>query len=232
MTDKNAIAISGFKVIGIGFRTHSILLKTIINYPRVRIMLLRGEITTPKDHDEMVLFVNPENRDITSITKAFHEANVLTLIISTKKIPDDKESFDSCAIVSEDEIFSTIKGILDPIFHKGPISYDFNDICQTLKDSEKFMVKSFIMDKEDVSVGMQFENLMLELKEYQNIKNISIILNANNKSVDPLLNSEMEKIQSLLNSLPENVNLIWGIHNDESLKENQIKVSIIISGKL
>ena len=220
-----------FRVIGFGEKSKILIPKiNSLNYPGVKAFNHEDSEIVPEDEDLMVILLNPSNKDIQYFSKSFYQAGILTLIISTRDLSKIQGCFDSYTKIPLSNFFLTMKGILDPIFHFGPISFDFNDIKLTLKDSGKFLVKTFISGSNDELNKSLSDEISQELKEFD-YENLSFILSYDNESQKPLLTSEIKNFQDFLRSLPENVNIIWGIQNDEKLKQDQTQVIILKSGK-
>lgn len=219
-----------FRIIGFGEKTHNIInqIKTK-NYSGVEASLYGSTALYPEEHDQMVILINPSQKDLTSLAKSFYQAGVLTLVISSIDYSNIVNCFDSCTKVPQSKMIPTILGILDPLFHFGPISFDFNDINLTLKDSGKFFVYSFLSDTSQNHIINLTHEISQEFKELD-FQNLSFILSYNNESPKTLQMSEIENFQDCIKSFPENVKIIWGVQNEENLKYNQIKVTTILSG--
>lgn len=147
MNPKNSSTVEwpvSFRVIGIGEETNDIINQVnFLGYPGVKAIQYTNQLLIPEEEDKMVILLNPSNKEIYSLSRSFYQAGVLIIIISTDNIENRRYCFDSYALIGEDQILSTIKSIFDPIFHNGPISFDFNDISSTLKDSGKFTIRKY-----------------------------------------------------------------------------------------
>lgn len=220
-----------FRVIGFGERSKILINKiNSLKYPSVRTFNYEESKIVPEEEDLMVILINPSNKDIQYFSKSFYQAGILTLVVSSKDFSKIKDCFDSFTKVSQNKILPTIKGILDSLFHIGPISFDFNDIKLSLKDSSKFLVKTFITDTSGEPNIKLCDGISHELKEYD-YENIAFILSFNKETNTSFLTSEIRNFQIYLKSLSEDVNFIWGVQNDETLKQDQIKITVVLSGK-
>lgn len=65
----------------------------------------------------------------------------------------------------------------------------------------------------------------------EDIENLTFIISYNPSSNLPLTVDELNPLQTLFTSLPENINIIWGIQFDDSMDSNELKLSVIASGK-
>lgn len=217
----------------IDFRKKSKILINKINslkYPGVKTFNHQDSDIIPAEEGLMAILINPTNKDIQYFSKSFYQAGVLTLIVSSRDLNSDKDCFDSFTKIPQSKFFQTLKGILDTLFHFGPISFDFNDIKLTFKDSGKFLVKTFISETSEEGINKLSDDISQELKEYD-YENLTFILTINKESNKPLLTSGVENFHFFLKSLSEDINIIWGVQNDEKLNLNQIIITTILSGK-
>lgn len=155
----------------------------------------------------------------------------MTLIISIDNIENKRNCFDSFTLIREEKILAIIKSIFDPIFHNGPISFDFNDISSTLKDSDKFTLKTYQYNTSNNETDGIIKKLKKELLNLGEIENLTFIISYNPSSNLPLTVDELNPLQTFFTSLPENINLIWGVQFDESMDSNELQLSVIASGK-
>lgn len=229
--DKKELPVS-FRIIGIGENS-----KNIINqinaegYPDVKVIQLANETLFPEEEDKMVILINPSNKEIQSLSKSFYQAGVLTLIVSTENRYYETDCFDSYTLVSEENVLPTIKDLFYPIFHYGPIAYDFYDFSSTLKESGRFIVKTFESHSSINRVDDIIRKLNKEFVSFEGIDNFTFIISYNRNSESILQLDEIKPFQTFLTSLPVNVDIIWGVQFDESMDMNTLKVSILASGK-
>ena len=229
--DKKELPVS-FRVIGIGEETNDIINQVnSLGYPGVKAIQYTNQEVIPEEEDKMVILLNPSNKEIHSLSKSFYQAGVLTLIISTKNIDNQRGCYDSYTLIGEDKSVATIKSIFDPIFHNGPISFDFNDIFSTLKDSDKFIIKTYQCNTLKYRTDGIIKKLKKDLVNLNEIENLTFIISYNPSSYLPLTVDELNPLQTFFTSLPENINIIWGVQFDDSLDSKELKLSVIASGK-
>ena len=221
-----------FRVIGIGEETNGIISQVnSLGYPGVKAIQYTNQEVIPEEEDKMVILLNPSNKEIHSLSKSFYQAGVLTLIISTVSIENQRYCFDSYTLIGKDKILPTVKSIFDPIFHNGPISFDFNDISSTLKDSNKFIIRTYKCNTSKYRTDGIIKKLKKDLVNLEEIENLTFIISYNPGSNLPLTVDELNPLQTFFMSLPKNINIIWGVQFDDSLDSNELKLSVIASGK-
>ncbi len=157
----------------------------------------------------------------------FHEAGVLTLGLSEDAAPS---YFDSILEgVTPSKYPDVIKSLLQLIVKPCYVSFDFHDLCTVLRDSGYFIFKRVIGKSiTDVVKKMQEKLKGLDLDEIENMT-LNILLNRDRKP--PVEMKEMSAFSDMLATVPDTVNVIWAVHFDEELNENQIGLISIISGK-
>ena len=202
-----------------------------LGYPGVKAIQYTNQKVIPEEEDKMVLLINPSNKEIQSLSKSFYQAAVLTLIISTNIIENQRYCFDSYTLIGEDKILTIIKSIFDPLFHNGPISFDFNDISSTLKDSGKFTIRTYQCNTSKYRTDGIIKKLKKDLVNLEEIENLTFIISYNPSSNLFLTMDQLNPLQTFITSLPENVNIIWGVQFDASLNSNELQLSVIASGK-
>lgn len=224
---------TSFRVIGIGEATKEII-EAVKSYGYdcvSAIVLTEPFECVPTDEDKMVIIVAKDNEDhANSIAKTFHEAGVLTIGLLDNA---DLDCYDS--VVSE--VFCTeypdlIKSILQPISTQGMIEYDFSDLQTTLTDAKHFFIKSATghgNERVVESIGLIKSTLTSSL--LNKIERLSIFLYFNREGKQPLVMQEMTALTDFLSELPENIYVIWAVYPDESIKDEEIKVSILAAGK-
>ena len=66
----------------------------------------------------------------------------------------------------------------------------------------------------------------------EGVENMSLIIRANDRVIEPpLCMEEMSLITDYVGRLPESVNVIWAMYNDETLDCHTVGLSVIASGK-
>ena len=224
---------TSFHVIGIGEATKEII-EAVKSYgydcvsPTVLTDLFE---CVPTDEDKMVIIVAKDNEDhANSIAKTFHDAGVLTIGLLDNA---DLDCYDS--VVSETsytEYPDLIKAILQPIVTQGMIAYDFNDLQTTLTDARHFLIKSVTRcGKERVAEAIGCIKSSLTSSLLNKIERLSIFLYFNKVGKQPLVMQEMAALTDFLSELPESIYVIWAVYPDESINDEEIKVTILAAGK-
>ena len=224
---------TSFRVIGIGEATKEII-ETVksYGYDSVSAIVLNESFEcVPTDEDKMVIIVAKDNEDhANSIAKTFHDAGVLTLGLLENA---DLDCYDS--VVSEasyTEYPDLIKSILQPIVTQGMIAYDFSDLQTTLTDSMRFLIKSVTRcGIERVAEAIDCIKSTLPPSLLNKIERLSIFLYFNRVGKHPLVMQEMTALTDFVSELPEGSYVIWAVYPDESIKDEEIKITILVAGK-
>ena len=109
------------------------------------------------------------------------------------------------------------------------ISYDFNDLSITLRDSKYFTVRSTSgnsVKEATEKLRSVFNELDLNCVAY-----LSIHLYYNPTRSIPLAIKDMASLSELISALPETINVIWSVNKDEKLNGDEIRLSAILAGK-
>lgn len=224
---------TSFRVIGIGESTKEIIETVKSNaYDCVSATVLTAPFEcVPTDEDKMVIIVARDNEEhANSIAKTFHDAGVLTLGLLDNA---DLDCYDSVASeASYTEYPDLIKAILQPIVTQGMIAYDFNDLQTTLTDAKHFLIKSVTRcGKERVAEAIGCIKSSLTSSLLNKIERLSIFLYFNKVGKQPLVMQEMAALTDFLSELPESIYVIWAVYPDESINDEEIKVTILAAGK-
>ena len=224
---------TSFRVIGIGEATKEIIEKVkAYGYDCVSATVLNEPFEcVPTDEDKMVIIVAKDNETrANSIAKLFHDAGVLTIGILKNA---DLDCYDS--VVSEascTEHSELIKALLQPIATQGMIAYDFSDLQTTLADAKHFFIKSATgHGNERVAESIGFIKSTLTSSLLNKIERLSIFLYFNKEDKQPLVMQEMTALTDFVSELPESIYVIWAVYPDESIKDEEIKVTILAAGK-
>lgn len=224
---------TSFRVIGIGEATKEVI-ETVKSY---RYDCVSATVLTepfeciPTDEDKMVIIVAKDNEDhANSIAKTFHEAGVLTIGLLDNA---DLECYDGVMVeTSCTEYPDLIKAFLQPIATQGMIAYDFNDLQTTLTDAKHFFIKSETgHGNERVAESIGFIKSTLTSSLLNKIERLSIFLYFNKEDKQPLVMQEMTALTDFVSELPESIYVIWAVYPDESIKDEEIKVTILAAGK-
>ena len=233
LLDRECITNLPFRVIGIGEATKEII-ETVKSYGYDCVfatVLTKPFECVPTDEDKMVIIVAKDNEDhANSIAKTFHDAGVVTLGLLDNA---DLECYNS--VVSEasyTEYPDLTKALLQPIATQGMIAYDFNDLRTTLTDTKHFLVKSVTRcGKERMAEAIGCIKRSLTSSVLNKIERLSIFLYFNKVGKQPLVMQELAALSDSLSELPESIYVIWAVYPDESIKDEEIKITILAAGK-
>lgn len=219
-----------FKVIGIGSETTGIIEKVkSFDYDCVGCLVANDPADcVPTDEDKMAIIVAKDNVEAANeIAKTYHDAGVLTIGLVYEP---DYSCYDSVATETGSVDFSeTIKNLLLPVVSYGYICFDFNDLCTNLKDSHSFRTlttKSRTVEDAVASMKEQLENVALK-----DIESLTAHIYFNRERRDKIKMEDMVHLSNMISSLPESIDVIWSVNFDDTLPEDLIKFTIIMSGK-
>lgn len=221
---------ASFKVIGIGNSVSDIIEKVkSFGYDCVSCFIANTPSDcTPMDNDEMVIIVARDNEDVANaIAKAYHDAGVLTIGLVYEP---NTACYDSVATDSRYEDFpEKINTLLQPIVTQGYICFDFNDLCTILHDSGSFKT----LTSEGKNIEEAVNNMKKELSKVpaQHIESLSAHLYFNREKQPHITMADMKHLSDMISSLPESINVIWSVNFDDTLPDDLISFTIIISGK-
>lgn len=219
-----------FKVIGIGSETTGIIEKVkSFDYDCVGCLVANAPTDcVPSDEDKMAIIVAYDNVEAANeIAKTYHDAGVLTIGL----VPEaDYSCFDSVATETSSVDFSeTIKNLLLPVVSYGYICFDFNDLCTVLKNSRSFST----LTENGRSVEEAVSNMQEKLEKVaiQDIESLSAHIYFNRERRASIKMEDMVHLSNMISNLPESLNVIWSVNFDDTLPEELIKFTIIMSGK-
>lgn len=219
-----------FKVIGIGNGVTDIIEKVkSFGYDCVGCFIANTPSDcTPMDDDKMVIIVARDNEEVANeIAKAYHDAGVLTIgLVYNSNIT----CYDCVTTGSRHGDFSgIIKTLLQPIVAQGYICFDYNDLCTILHDSGYF--KTLIAEGKNVEEAVNNMKEMLAKVPAQHIESLSAHLYFNRERQPYITMSDMKHLSEMISSLPESINVIWSVNFDDTLSDDLIRFSIIMSWK-
>lgn len=179
---------------------------------------------TPSDENKLAIIVSINNDDHANrIAKSFHKAGVLTIGFSEDA---DTSCYDSVIRgVSSADYAGIIKAILQPVATPGYyICYDFSDLSTALRDTGFFLVKSAIGDSvKECVANIQTDMKNVSIEEGQCL----LTLYFNRERPEP----DISSLSELRSFCPESVDVIWSLHLDDSLNDNQIRLDMILAGR-
>ena len=71
----------------------------------------------------------------------------------------------------------------------------------------------------------------LKHPQISQIERLSILLYHNGNDSQPLTMEEMSSLSAFMKSLPESIEIIWALYQDDSINNGTIRISIIAAGK-
>ena len=218
-----------FKVIGVGTGASGIIEKVkSFGYDCVDCILAETPSdSTPMDDDAMVIIVARDNTEIANaIANSYRDAGVLTIGLVHDA---DVLCYDSVATDAGNEDYpEIIRSLFLPVVSPGYMCYDFNDLCAVLRDSRFFRALTTV-DKsvEDAGFKMQKE---LENVDVRGIGSLSAHLYFNHERQPAVTVNDMTHLSSMITILPESINVIWYVNHEDTLPEDLIRFTIIMSG--
>lgn len=224
---------TSFRVIGIGEATKEII-ETVKSYGYDCVsatVLTEPFECVPTDEDKMVIIVARDNEDhANSIAKTFHDAGVLTLGLLDNA---DLDCYDSVVSEASDtEYPDLIKAILQPIVSNGLMCYDFYDLRTIFADTKHSFIKSVTRSgNERVAEAIGFIKSSLTSFLINKIERLSIFLYFNKEGKQPLIVQELAALSDFVSEMPASIVVIWAVYPDESIKDDEIKVTIHAAGK-
>lgn len=219
-----------FKVIGIGTGVIDII-KEVESFGYNCVDCLVAKSTNdciPMDDDKMAIIVARDNEGLANaIAKTYHDAGVLTIGLVNGA---DNSCYDSIAIDTDSEnIPEVIRILLAPLATMGYICYDFNDLCTTLRNRR--FLKTLVADGkgiEDTVINMQrkMKNVAVDKIEF-----ISALLYFNRERLAAITMDDMAPFNNVISGLPESIDVIWGVNFDNTLSDDIIRLTFIMSGR-
>ncbi len=221
---------TSFRVIGIGEATKEII-ETVKSYGYDCVsatVLTEPFECVPTDEDKMVIIVARDNEELANtIAKTYHDAGVLTIGFVYNA---DSSCYDNIATdTNVGNIPEVIKHLLQPIVTQGLICYDFNDLRLTLRNFQFF--KTLAVEGKNVEEAVNNMKKELEKIPAQHVESLSAHLYFNRERQPHITMADMKHLSDMISSLPESICVIWSVNFDETLPDDLIRITIIMSGK-
>ena len=180
------------------------------------------------DDDKMAIIVARDNKGLANaIAKTYHDAGVLTIGLVNGA---DISCYDTIAIDTDSGTFpKVIKILLAPLATMGYICYDFNDICTTLRNRRFF--KTLVADGKSIEDGVINMQRKMENVTVDKIEFISALLYFNREKSSAITMDDMAPFNNMMSGLPESIDVIWGVNFDNTLSDDIIRLSFIMSGR-
>lgn len=221
---------ASFKVIGIGSGMTDIIENVkSFGYECVGCILAETPSDSiPMNDDKMVIIVALDNEVVANaIAKTYHDAGVLTIGLVNHA---DISCYDSIvADIGNVDFTMIIQSLLLPLISLGYIHFTFIDMYLTLHNSRTF--KIFVSEGngvEEAVVNMQ--NRMMNI-DIRNTGAITGVLYFNPERSPHVTMADMRHLSNIFSNLLESINVIWSVNYDDSLPEDLIKFTIIMSGE-
>lgn len=225
---------ASFRIFGFGEDTKPAIDQlTALGYDGVSVSMVNKEEPTPSDMDKMaILLVGRENKTALEVAKTFHDADILTLVVSTPDTPFETSVCDSLTVCKPEEMAETVASLLNAIVKPCMICFDFNDMNTLLEDSMHFKVGSSERNGVDrVRNAMYAAMDGLVNSNADGLERMAILLYINPDSMNPIQMDEISAIPELIQTFPESIDVVWGVYNDTSIEADAVKIIVIASGK-
>ncbi|MBR6649206.1 MAG: cell division protein FtsZ, partial [Bacteroidaceae bacterium] len=132
-----------------------------------------------------------------------------------------------------DEVLTTAtKSIAEIITARGIINLDFRDVKKVLKDGG-VAIMSYGCESGEQRVAKAFRKALHSplLNDNDIYKSKKILFNIYENPNSPIMVAEMEEIEAFMNKFSEEyIEVIWGVSEDHSLPEDNVKVTVLATG--
>ncbi len=217
-----------FKVIGIGTGITDIIEKIkSFGYDSVDCSLAKAPgDCIPMDDDKMVIIVAKDNEKVANaIAKMYHEAGKLTIGLVTGA---DMLCYDSIAIDTDCEDYpEVIRILLAPMVTMGYTCYDFNDLYTTLRHRQFF--KTLVTDGKSIEEAVISMHRIMENVAMERIESLSALLYFNRERLPAITMDDMSSFIEMMSGLPESIDIIWGVNFENTLPDDIIRITFIMS---
>lgn len=219
-----------FRVIGVGNGATDVIEKVkSFGYDCVGCQVVdSADECIPTDEDQMAIIVTRDKEDVANtIAKTFHDAGVLTIGFLNNAAA---ECYDSIALNAHfSEFPDMINTLIQPIVTSRILNFDFNDLCTELCDSGFF--KTLTVEKENVENAVCEVQKSLDDTKIVGAEYVSVHIYFNRKKRPEIKMDDMAHLSNMLSNLPESVSAMWSVNYDDTLPDDKIRLSIILSGK-
>lgn len=220
-------------VIGFGKETESII-RNVSEYGYDAVSAYMADSVQsiqPSDTSLLAILCVDSQDDIAmQVSKSFYDANVLTVIVTTRPIEFDHTDYDSKTVVSIDQMESVVKNLLDPLFLPGMISFNFNDLDYALRKSLDFCVRDVTVKRSGklISAALKMLGESISAPMINAARNLCLILYYNPAETQ-LKVKEVMSLNDFIGKMPETTDVIWAVSRDCRLSANSIRLSAIVS---
>lgn len=134
--------------------------------------------------------------------------------------------------IVDDVLTTATKSIAEIITARGTINLDFRDVSKILKNGG-VAIMSYGIEKGEMRVSRAFHSAMHSplLNNNDIYKSKKILFNIYQNPNTPILVEEMGEVEAFMEQFKsEDIELIWGLSQDNSLQEGEIKVTVLATG--
>lgn len=134
--------------------------------------------------------------------------------------------------IVDDVLTTATKSIAEIITARGTINLDFRDVSKILKNGG-VAIMSYGIEKGEMRVSRAFRSAMHSplLNDNDIYKSKKILFNIYQNPNTPILVEEMGEVEAFMEQFKsEDIELIWGLSQDNSLQEGEIKVTVLATG--
>lgn len=198
------------------------------NSPLVSAKVLDRDFTGPETGIEAAILIMTEKVDATVLAKNLKQSGLLTVIVATREIEAAQGSYDSIAMVSEDEITGTVKTIAE-IMTK-PSKYmclDYNDLCHVLKDSGTFQTFTRTSSLEKGGMEEHVSYLKEKLKELPSLQKMLVSITLSIKAKELLKTEDLTVLQKFFSTMPDGIQVLWGLTACDDMPSDELAISAI-----
>lgn len=146
-------------------------------------------------------------------------------VYADSKIPV-KEAFKS----ADNVLCNAVKSIAELITVEGDINLDFRDVESTMKNGGEAIMaigRAHGERRVEAAISNALDSPLLYGNDVSKAKRI--LLNIYTSEEHPLLVNELEEIDDFMNKMWHNLDVIWGVSDDNSLGEDA-KIAILATG--
>lgn len=195
------------------------------NSPLVSSKMLDRDFTGPGDGIKIAILIITENVDATILAKNLKQSGILTLIVVTCEIRAMEGSYDSMAMVSEDNIVETVKTVSEILINppKFPCIDIYGDIHYIFKDSgtlQAFSLQSYFKKGESASF---ITPLREKLNVLPSLKKLLVIFNFSRAEFFGV--NEIKDMLDFFSTLQ--IPVVWGFDGNESLAGDEVAIMAI-----
>lgn len=191
-----------------------------------------GAEFSPSVDDKMAIFLATGHNDrLPVVAKTYFEADVLTIAIVADSSLSKDVKMDSVTIETPDRMYEVVRTLIGPIFMYGYVRCDFSDLSLILTNSGHFSSFTVIGSGPD-RVAQAVESIRCRLADAQlmDAEHICLFMYFNNEGSQPVRINELAVLNDFFSELSNTIDLIWAAYSDKTIKDDAIKISLIVSG--